>query len=35
MSQENVEVVSELVDAFDRRDTDAFLAVLRPDVEWG
>jgi ketosteroid isomerase-like protein len=34
MSQENVELVSEAVDAFNRRDVEAYLAVLRPDVEW-
>jgi ketosteroid isomerase-like protein len=34
MSQENVEIVRELVDAVNRRDLDAFVACLRPDVEW-
>lgn len=34
MSQENVEVVRKAVDAMNRRDPDAFIALLRPDVEW-
>jgi ketosteroid isomerase-like protein len=34
MSQENVEIGREMVDAFDRRDLDALLALVRPDVEW-
>jgi ketosteroid isomerase-like protein len=34
MSQENVELVSEAVDAFNRRDFDAFIARVHPDVEW-
>jgi ketosteroid isomerase-like protein len=34
MSQENVEVVLEANDAFNRRDPDAFVACLRHDVEW-
>ncbi|MEK6326170.1 MAG: nuclear transport factor 2 family protein [Actinomycetota bacterium] len=34
MSQENVEVVREAVDAVNRGDSDAFIACLRPDVEW-
>jgi ketosteroid isomerase-like protein len=34
MSQENVKVVRETVDAANRRDPDAFLASLHPDVEW-
>ena len=34
MSQENVEIVSEMVDAFNRRDLDGYLARISPDVEW-
>jgi ketosteroid isomerase-like protein len=34
MSQEHVRVVSEMVDAFDRRDLDGYLARISPDVEW-
>ena len=34
MSQENVEVIREAVDALNRGDPDAFTALLRPDVEW-
>jgi len=34
MSQENVEVVREVVDAVNRGDPDAFIACLRPDVVW-
>jgi ketosteroid isomerase-like protein len=34
MSQENVEVGREMVDAVNGRDIDALLALLRPDVEW-
>jgi ketosteroid isomerase-like protein len=34
MSQRNVEVVRQGVDAMNRRDPDAFLACLRPDVAW-
>jgi ketosteroid isomerase-like protein len=34
MSQENVEVVRKLLDAGNQRDPDAFIALLRPDVEW-
>lgn len=34
MPQENVEVVRGLVDAMDRRDPDALMVFLRPDVEW-
>src|SRR6478735_4121254 len=33
MSQENVEQVREAVDAFNRRDLDAYLALMEPDVE--
>jgi ketosteroid isomerase-like protein len=34
MSQENVKVIREAVDALNRRDVDAFIALLRPNVEW-
>jgi ketosteroid isomerase-like protein len=34
MSQENVEVILEGVDAINRRDPDAFIACLHPDVVW-
>jgi ketosteroid isomerase-like protein len=34
MSQQNVEVVLQGVDAANRRDPDAFMACLHPDVEW-
>jgi ketosteroid isomerase-like protein len=34
MSQENVELLSEMVDAFNRRDLDGYLARISPDVEW-
>jgi ketosteroid isomerase-like protein len=34
MSQENVELVRRFVDATNRRDADAFVANLSPDVEW-
>ena len=34
MSRENVEVVRQGVEAMNRRDRDAFLACLHPDVEW-
>ena len=34
MSQENVEVVLRSVDAINRRDADAFLALASPDIEW-
>jgi ketosteroid isomerase-like protein len=34
MSQENVETVRQGIDAFNRRDVDAFLALVSPDVEW-
>ena len=33
MSQENVELVHRAVDAFNRRDLDAFLALMDDDVE--
>ena len=34
MSRENVEVVERLVEAGNRRDIDAFIALVSPDVEW-
>ena len=34
MSEANVEIARENIDAFNQRDTDAFLASLHPDVEW-
>ena len=34
MSQENIEIVREAVVAMNRRDVDAFLACLHPDVDW-
>jgi ketosteroid isomerase-like protein len=34
MSQENVEVVREATDAYNRQDPDALIACLRHDVEW-
>jgi ketosteroid isomerase-like protein len=34
MSEENVEIVLQQMDAFNRRDPDAFVALLSPDVEW-
>ena len=34
MSEENVELVYESNDAFNRRDLDAFLAFADPDIEW-
>jgi ketosteroid isomerase-like protein len=34
MSEENVEVVREAVDAVNRGDPDAFIACLHPDVDW-
>src|SRR5215207_3288772 len=34
MSQENVEVVLAAVDAVNKRDPDAFIACLHPDIEW-
>ena len=33
MSQENVELAYRVVDAFNRRDLDAYLAVMDDDVE--
>jgi ketosteroid isomerase-like protein len=34
MSQENVEVVERLIDAFNRRDLDRFADMTTPDFEW-
>jgi ketosteroid isomerase-like protein len=34
MSQENVKLVHQTVDAFNRRDLDAFLALMDPGVEF-
>ncbi len=34
MSEENVELVRELTEAFNRRDLDAVVALLSPDVVW-
>jgi ketosteroid isomerase-like protein len=34
MSQENVEIVSKAAEAVNRRDSDAFIACLHPDVVW-
>jgi ketosteroid isomerase-like protein len=34
MSQENVQIVRRVFDAFNRRDIAAFLELLDPDVEW-
>jgi ketosteroid isomerase-like protein len=34
MSQENVEIVNRLVDAYNRRDREAVGALLHPEVEW-
>jgi ketosteroid isomerase-like protein len=34
MPQENVELALRTLEAFDRRDVDAFLARLSPDVVW-
>ena len=34
MSQKNVELVREGIDAFNQRDLDAFVALLAPDVVW-
>ena len=34
MSQENVETFKRALDAFKRRDTDAFLEAFDPEVEW-
>ena len=34
MSEENVEVVRKAIDALNRRDLDAWLTFLSPDVVW-
>jgi ketosteroid isomerase-like protein len=34
MSNQNVEIVKQLTDAFHRRDIDAFANLTTPDVEW-
>jgi ketosteroid isomerase-like protein len=34
MSEENVEIVSDLLDAFTRRDHERAFAVYDPDIEW-
>jgi ketosteroid isomerase-like protein len=34
MSQENVEVVKQLIDAFNKRDIVAFAVTTTPDFEW-
>jgi ketosteroid isomerase-like protein len=34
MSHEGFEIVRQMVDATNRRDADAFVATLSPDVEW-
>ena len=34
MSEENVEVVQKVIDAFDRGDLDAWLDFLSPEVVW-
>jgi ketosteroid isomerase-like protein len=34
MSRQNVELVRRMHQAFNRRDTETFLALLDPDVEW-
>jgi ketosteroid isomerase-like protein len=34
MSEENVEVVREAVEAFNRGDFDAALELMHPDIEW-
>src|SRR5262245_10299184 len=34
MSEENVEIVLKLMAAVNRRDPDAFMACLHPEVEW-
>src|SRR5262245_54427003 len=34
MSEENVEIVRAGIGALNRRDADAFVALLSPDVEW-
>jgi ketosteroid isomerase-like protein len=34
MSQENVEMVGRFIDAFNRRDVEAFAEMTTPDFEW-
>ena len=34
MSRDNVDLVYRLVDAFNRRDIDSFLALCDPDIEY-
>ena len=34
MSQENVEVTERFIDAYNRRDVEAMLADLDPEIEW-
>jgi ketosteroid isomerase-like protein len=34
MPQQSIDVATATVDAVNRRDTDAFVACLSPDVEW-
>ena len=34
MSEENLEIVRQLVDALTRRDADALVALCSPDIEW-
>jgi ketosteroid isomerase-like protein len=34
MSQENVEAIRQSVEAINRRDADAFVALASPDIEW-
>ena len=34
MSKENSEIVLQLIEAVNRRDVDAFVALVSPDVEW-
>ena len=34
MSQENVEIVRRVSDAYNRRDVEAMLDELHPEVEW-
>ena len=34
MSEENVEVLKRAVDAYNRRDLDAFLSICAEDIEW-
>jgi ketosteroid isomerase-like protein len=34
MSQENVEIAKRVIDAFNRRDVDAIVECVNPDIEW-